>query len=159
MVIFVLAVVMMFPLHVQSSAVVTSSLAVVTVSIIPNRLGLLFWDCACSSYEEALMKARVDDRLWDESLVRVWDLVVGWLETTSLGLWQESSFLLQTGLTEILAVLEIFGFWLLEDNMFGCDGINGGRRVFIVYEKCGLGRKNWGIVWDKICLWILGSIG
>ena len=101
----------------------------------------------------------MEDSLWDDSLEWVWGWVVGWLGTTSLGLWQESSFLLQTGLTEIRAVLEVFGFWLLEDDMFGCDGINGGRRVFIVYEKCGLGRKIWGIVWDKICLWILGSIG
>jgi hypothetical protein len=25
--------------------------------------------------------------------------------------------------------------------MFGCDGINDGIRVFIVYEKCCLGRQ------------------
>ena len=104
------------------------------------------------------MRVWVEDRLWDDSLEWVWGLVVVWFGTTSLELWQESSFLLQTGLTEILAVLEIFGFWLLGDDMFGCDGINDGKRVFILYEKCGLGRKIWVIVWDKICLWILGSI-
>ena len=111
-----------------------------TCEVLIERLGLLFWDWACSSNEEALMRAWVDDRLWDESMLWVWGLVVGWLGTTSLELWQESSFLLQTGLTEILAVLETLGFWLLGDDMFECDGIYDGKKVFIVYEKCGLGR-------------------
>ena len=33
-----------------------------------------------------------------------------------------SSFRLQTGLTEILATLEVFGFWLLEEAILVDDG-------------------------------------
>ena len=56
---------------------------------------------------------------WEESLVWKWGLDVGWFGTTSLVCWQESSFLLQMGLTEIFATLENLGFWLLGEDMLG----------------------------------------
>ena len=51
----------------------------------------------------------------------VWVFGVGWEMETSWVCLQGSSFLLQTGLTEILATLDDFGFWLFEEDIVVVD--------------------------------------
>ena len=41
---------------------------------------------------------------------------------------------------EIIATLENLGLWLLGDDMFGWMSIYDEVKVFIMWEKCGLGR-------------------
>ena len=63
--------------------------------------------------------AKIDvEWFWcDEMFGWMWEVGIGWEVVT----WVWSSFRRQTGLTKILATLEVFGFWLLDEDIMVVD--------------------------------------